>query len=78
MSRVEKKPTNHPCPQGTNETYAVHLSHKEMTCIANAVTGFYNVMTRERVKISAEQAITIKGALEKMKHACKADIVVVQ
>lgn len=78
MSRIEKKPTLHPCPPGTDEEFMVRLTHKEMQCICNAVTGFYNVAARDRLKVSAEQILTIKSGLEKMNRAIKGDIVVVQ
>lgn len=60
-----------------NETkeYAVKLTEKEMQCIANALSGFFNRLAAEKKKPSEEYAMNLMSALNKFKAAT--DIVVV-
>lgn len=72
MARKEKEPTVHQKPTESNEkAFIVRLTLREMQCIANACSGFLNVMTKERRSVSVEQTAALISSMEKFSKAQK-------
>lgn len=82
MDAEEKQSNQLPQPTGSDhKLYTVQLTEREMQCLANGITAFFNVMRREKVQISPEQILSIQSSMQKFKAAVNgqaAQIVLVQ
>lgn len=64
VAKIGPKPTGSPLQE-----YDLRLTEREMQCVANGLTAFFNVATREKTTINPQQTVELLNVMEKFKAA---------